>query len=80
MVAQMRKFCGGDIVRPRATRLATNYIDLDSLLKKNVDLKKLFMSDQWAQQKLSRIKISQEVEKLMFGHPYWDKMTKVVSL
>ena len=38
------------------------------------------MSDQWAQQKNSRTNIGQEVEKLMFGHPYWDKMTKVVSL
>ena len=38
------------------------------------------MSDQWAQQKLSRTKIAQEVEKLMFDYPYWDKVTKVVSL
>nr|CAN75768.1 hypothetical protein VITISV_032563 [Vitis vinifera] len=77
----MRKFCGGDIVRPKATRFATNYIALDSLLKKKrVDLKKLFKSDQWAQQKLNRIKIGQEMEKLMFDHPYWDKVTKVVSL
>ena len=45
-----------------------------------VDLKKLFMSDQWAQQKLNRTKITQEVEKLMFDHLYWDKVTKVVSL
>ena len=80
-LAQMRKFCGGDIVRPKATRFATNYIALDSLLKKKrVDLKKLFKSDQWAQQKLNRIKIGQEMEKLMFDHPYWDKVTKVVSL
>ena len=38
------------------------------------------MSDQWAQQKLRRTKIAQEVEKLMFDYPYWDKVTKVVSL
>ena len=38
------------------------------------------MSDQWAQQKLSQTKISQEVEKLMFNHPYWDKVIKVISL
>ena len=80
LLAHMRKFYGGDIVRPGATRFATNYIALDSLLKKGVDLKKLFMSDQWAQQKLNRIKIGQEMEKLMFDHPYWDKVTKVVSL
>ena len=53
----MRKYCGGDIVRPGATRFATNYIDLDSLLKKMADLKKLFMSDEWAQHKLSRTKL-----------------------
>ena len=35
MVAQMRKFCGGDIVWPGALRFAINYIALDCLLKKN---------------------------------------------
>ena len=68
LLAHMRKFYGGDIVRPGATRFATNYIALDSLLKKGVDLKKLFISDQWAQQKLSQIKIGQEVDKLIFDH------------
>ena len=53
LLAQMRKYCGGDIVLLGATRFATNYIALDSLLKKRVDLKKLFMSDEWAQHKLS---------------------------
>ena len=39
LLAQMRKYCGGGIVRSRATRFATNYITLDGLLKKMVDLK-----------------------------------------
>ena len=43
-------------------------------------MKKLFISDQWAQQKLSQIKIGQEVDKLIFDHLYWDNVTKVVSL
>ena len=43
-------------------------------------MKKLFMSDEWAQLKLSQTKIKQEMEKLMVEHPYWDKMAKVVSL
>ena len=43
-------------------------------------MKKLFTSDQWAQQTLSQTKIDQEMEKLMFDHPYWDEVTKVVSL
>ncbi|KAJ9680166.1 hypothetical protein PVL29_019454 [Vitis rotundifolia] len=63
LLAEMRKYCGGDIVRPGATRFATNYIALESLLKKRADLKKLFMN----------------IEKLMFDHPYWDRVTHVVS-
>ncbi|CBI24154.3 unnamed protein product, partial [Vitis vinifera] len=31
LLAEMRKYCGGDIVRPGATRFATNYIALESL-------------------------------------------------
>ena len=53
LLVQIRKYCGGDIVRPGATRFAANYITLDSFLKKRVDLKKLFMSDEWTQHKLS---------------------------
>ena len=31
LLAKMRQVCGGDIVRPGATRFAANYIALDSL-------------------------------------------------
>ena len=34
LLAEMRKYCGGDIVRLGATRFATNYIALESLLNK----------------------------------------------
>ena len=46
LLAKMRKVCGGDIVRSRATRFATNYIVLNNLLKKRVDLKKVFISNE----------------------------------
>ena len=46
LLATMRKVCGGDIVRPRAIRFATNYIALASLLKIRADLKKIFISDE----------------------------------
>ena len=44
LLAKMRQICGGDIMRLGATRFATNYITLDSILKKMVDLKKVFIS------------------------------------
>ena len=46
LLAKMRRVCGGDIVRPGATRFATNYIAIDSLLKKRVDLNKVFISNE----------------------------------
>ena len=45
-----------------------------------VDLKRLFMSDEWAQHKLNPTKVGQKVGKLMFDHSYWDKVAKVISL
>ena len=80
LLTQMRKYCGGDIVQPGVTRFATNYIALDSLLKKKTDLKILFMSDEWAQHKLSQTKIGRDLEQLMFDHTYWDKVTNIISL
>ena len=77
LLATMRKVCGGDMVRPGATRFATNYIALASLLKNRVDLKKIFISDEWASHKLSQKTIGREVEGLMFNHPYWEKVSNL---
>ena len=70
LLAKIRKVCGGDIVHLGATRFATNYIALESLLKNRTDLKKIFISNEWASHKLSRSTIGHEVEVLMFDHTY----------
>ncbi|XP_034707021.1 uncharacterized protein LOC117930476 [Vitis riparia] len=80
LLVQMRKVCGGDIVRPGATRFATNYIALDNLLKKKANLKKVFISDEWAQHNLSHTLINKEVESLMFDHANWERVGKLVSI
>ena len=80
LLAKMRKVCGGDIVRPGVTRFATNYIALESLLKKRTDLKKIFINNEWASHKLNRSTIGHEVEVLMFDHIYWEKVSKLVSI
>ena len=67
-------------MRPGAIRFATNYIALESLLKKRVDLKKIFISDEWSSHKLSLSTIGHEVEVLMFDHTYWEKVSKLVSI
>ena len=80
LLAKMRQVCGGDIVRPRATRFAANYIALDGLLKKRVDLKRVFISNEWASHKLSFTEVGHEVERLMLDHEYWEKVEKLVSI
>ena len=80
LLAKMTQVCGGDIVRPGATGFATNYIALESLLIKRADLKKIFISNEWASHKLSRLTIGHEVEVLMFDHTYWVKVSKLVSI
>ena len=67
-------------MRPGATRFATDYIALDSLLKKRVDLKKIFISNEWTSHKLSQTEVGHEVERLMFDHVYWEKVEKLVSI
>ena len=80
LLATMRKVCGEDIVRSGATRFATNYIALASLIKKRVNLNKIFISDEWASYKLSRTTIVREVEGLMFNHLYWENVSNLVSI
>ena len=60
-------------MRPGATRFATNYNALASLLQKIADLKKIFISDEWASHKLSWTTVGREVEGLVFNHPYWGR-------
>ena len=79
-LAKMRKVCDRDIMRPGATRFATNYIALKGLLKKRADLKKIFISNEWVSHKLIRSTIGHEVEVLMFDHTYWEKVSKLVSI
>ena len=67
-------------MRPEATRFATNYITQASLLKKRVDLKKIFISGEWAFHKLSRMTVGHEVEELMFNHPYWENVSNLMSI
>ena len=80
LLTKMRKVCGADIVRSGATRFATNYLTLESLLKKRVDLKKIFISNEWASHKLSRSTIGHEVEVIVFDHTYWEKVSKLLSI
>ena len=47
VLAMMRAFTGGDIVRPAPTRFATNCVALKSLMDKKDTLAKMCASEEW---------------------------------
>ncbi|XP_077247221.1 uncharacterized protein LOC143886936 [Tasmannia lanceolata] len=76
----MRNTCGGDLVRPRLTRFATNYIALQSMLDKKVGLKQLFSSKEWNEYKESRRVAGKRVEEIVGKPSFWDQCRTVVGI
>ncbi len=80
LLSQMREFCKGDLVRPGPTRFATNYIAMSSMVKKKSNLKQLFTSDWWSNDRLSRSRLGKVIEKRVLDHHFWDQLANVVSI
>ncbi|XP_058091145.1 uncharacterized protein LOC131237418 [Magnolia sinica] len=80
LLAAMRERCGGDIVRPGATRFATNYIALSSLLKHKQGLRELFASHDYVEWKKRLTKVTYRIEELVLGNSFWDKVRGVVGI
>ncbi|KAM1826106.1 hypothetical protein ACFX13_025498 [Malus domestica] len=80
LLAKMREFCKGEIIRPATTRFATNYIALDSILKKKARLKQLFTSDDWANHNLSRSNTGLMVESIVLDHTFWTQSEHVCQV
>ncbi|XP_048321112.1 uncharacterized protein LOC107423774 [Ziziphus jujuba] len=80
LLAKMRETCKGDIIRPGLTRFATNYLALDSLVKKKAELKQLFTSTDWTSHNYSASKEGQTVENILLNHIFWDQAHKMCQL
>ncbi|XP_070671677.1 uncharacterized protein [Malus domestica] len=80
LLAKMREFCRGEIIRPATTRFATNYIALNSLLKKKAGLKQLFTSDDWANHNFSRSNTGRMVESIVLDHAFWSQTEHVCQV
>ncbi|XP_058106347.1 uncharacterized protein LOC131249559 [Magnolia sinica] len=80
LLAAMRERCGGDIVRPGATRFATNYIALSSFLKHKQGLRELFAAHDYVEWKKRLTKVTYRIEELVLGNSFWDKVRGVVGI
>ena len=80
LLTQMREFCGREIVHPGATRFATNYLCLNSLLKKKFNLKQLFTSDVWAKNQFSTTPLEKKIEQQVLEYRFWNQVAHVVVI
>lgn len=71
LLAEMRDITHANLIRPGKTRFATNHIAISSMLKNKAGLKKLFVSDAWHENDLSRKVDGRLVERRVFDSNFW---------
>jgi len=68
----MRKATGGlDLVRPAATRFATSFLALKSLVKHKQALRSLFTSQAWVANKLAKTAAGLNVQDIVLSAEWW---------
>lgn len=73
LLAKMREFCNGEIIRVAPTRFATNFISLESFIKRKSELKQLFKSYRWISSRFSCTNHSRIMEKIRLDQAFWDQ-------
>lgn len=71
ILALMRKVTGGDLVRPAATRFATSFLSLKSLVKHKQALRSLFTSQTWVKNKLAKTQAGLNVQDIVLSAEWW---------
>ncbi|KAM0872287.1 hypothetical protein ACQ4PT_038817 [Festuca glaucescens] len=72
LLALMRKVTGNeDLVRPAATRFATSYLALKSLVKHKQALRSLFTSREWVANKLAKTTAGLNVQDIVLSAEWW---------
>ena len=78
--SQLREVYKEGLVQLDATRFATNYIALATLLKTKMSLKQLFTSKEWMDNSLNRSKIGRKMEKRILDHEFWDNVAHIACI
>ncbi|XP_051135441.1 uncharacterized protein LOC127254392 [Andrographis paniculata] len=75
LLSAMREKTGGrDLVRPATTRFATAFLTLQSLNKHRNELRRLFVSDYWSDNKLSKTSKGKKVMETILSSKFWDQV------
>lgn len=68
---------GRELLKPAATRLASSFTTLQSILEHKSALTRMFQSSKWVSSELAKLDEGKEVEKIVFNPTFWRKMKYV---
>ncbi|WOL07350.1 hypothetical protein Cni_G16090 [Canna indica] len=68
----------GEILRPGATRFATNFIALRSLQQKKAALRTMFTSEEWTLSRYAGKTDGKQTEKFILNTRFWDCIAEIV--
>ncbi|CAD6219201.1 unnamed protein product [Miscanthus lutarioriparius] len=75
ILSLMREKTGGaDLMRPAVTRFASSFLTLKSLHKHKDDLKALFYSEEWSENKLAKTNAGDNVHSIVFSVEFWNSI------
>ncbi|XP_038972160.1 uncharacterized protein LOC120104679 [Phoenix dactylifera] len=80
VLSLMRRYAGGEILRPGVTRFATNYIALDSLIEKKGALRQMFVSPEWQESRYAQAGTEgSRMEDLVSRQSFWQRANAIVK-
>lgn len=74
MLYNVRQECGGDLVRPGPTRFATNYMAMKSLMDNKAALLRVFTSEWYHNDSISRKPNAKQAQGLVLLTGFWEKV------
>ncbi|CAN1156905.1 hypothetical protein LINPERHAP2_LOCUS21216 [Linum perenne] len=69
-----------EIVRPSATRFATTFLTLDSIVRQRLDLESLMVDESYRESALGKSNNGVQVKEIIFDRAFWEECTSIVEL
>ncbi|KAL0919971.1 hypothetical protein M5K25_009065 [Dendrobium thyrsiflorum] len=79
VLALMRKFSKKEILRPAATRFATAYLTLESMLDARQPLEAMFTSIQWLSCTWAKKAEGKEIRKIVLNDRFWQSVLYAIT-
>ncbi|KAL2328047.1 hypothetical protein Fmac_021474 [Flemingia macrophylla] len=80
-LSMLRFFTGGrELVRHAITRFATSYLSLERIHQEKTNIRKMFVSEEWNENKLSKDAKGKEVTKTVLMPSFWKNVVYILKV